>query len=125
VALADARNKRDAIRDAFAQVWSIWLQHKSLMIAVGDARVSDSEAAAIWQRWFDRFVEAVADSIAADRANGLALSGPEPEHIARLLLEMNERSLQELLRDQRSTKEISERLDAMTAVCVRSICGEG
>jgi AcrR family transcriptional regulator len=121
--MTGSTDRATALRDALEHLWQLWKQHASLMIAVLDARASDREAAEIWQRWLDRFVAPVAEVIIADRASGAAPEGPEPEVLLALLLSMNERALERMLRTDPPQHEVDREFDALTTVWVRSIYG--
>jgi TetR/AcrR family transcriptional regulator, ethionamide resistance regulator len=121
--MARTADRETALREAFAQLWELWKQHRSLVIAVLDARGNDRDAAEIWQRWLDRFISPVAQVITADRAAGLAPEGPDPDRLLTLLLSMNERSLERMLRARSSQSEVDRELDAIATVWVRTIYG--
>lgn len=112
-----------AVREALVHLLALWQQHRSVMIAVLDARAANREAAEIWERWLERFVAPVVEVIDADRATGLAPSGPEPAVMVRLLLSMNVVSLDRMLRGQVAPEDAEREIDALTAVWVRSIYG--
>jgi AcrR family transcriptional regulator len=121
--MSRSNDRATALNEAFVHLWSLWRQHRPLMIAVLDARAVDREAAEIWERWLDRFVAPVAEVIAADRKAGLAPAGPEPAVLTRLLLTMNERSLERMLRADLAEGEVAAELAGMQCIWTRSIYG--
>lgn len=112
-----------ALREAIGNLWLLWQQHRPLMLAVLDARSTDREAQLIWHRWLDRYVAPIASVISADRIAGIALPGPEPATMMRLLLAMNDSSLERMLRNMPDANEIGDELDALASIWSRAIYG--
>ncbi|WP_163805342.1 TetR/AcrR family transcriptional regulator [Mycolicibacterium anyangense] len=121
--MARSMDRPTALRVAIGHLWALWQQHRPLMLAVLDARSTDREAATIWERWLERHVAPVAGVVAADRAAGLAPEGPEPATLLRLLVSMNERTLERMLRADLTRAEAESELDALTSIWARAIYG--
>lgn len=119
-----ASDRTAALREAIGRLWELWQRHRPLMLAVLDARSRDREAAQIWERWLERYVTPAADVITADRAAGLAPPGPEPATMLRLLLVMNERGLERMLRNGVDAVEADRELNALASIWSRAIYGD-
>ena len=114
----------DALRRAISQTLLLWRQHGPVMRASIRARDTDQRIGEFWITVGRRFVDAVAEQIERERANGLAVAGPpSARRLASLLVVMNEQAcLYHSLTPQ--TPESDEKfIDALCAVGIRSIYG--
>jgi hypothetical protein len=105
------------VDDLFASV----REHHYLYRATLDARRHSSGIREMWQGYLESFVVPVAQYIDAERAAGRAPAGPHSRTLARLLLELSDRALESLGRDD----NLADRRQAETlaAIWFRSVYG--
>jgi hypothetical protein len=95
-----------------------------MMVGLIEASMSDPGARAVWEGWHGKFVSALATSIECERDKGRAPEGPPAATLARLLVLMGERALQDASRRRVPRAEREELLDTMEAIWLAAVWGE-
>jgi len=114
----------DALRRAISQTLVLWRQHGPVLRAGIRARDTDPRIREFWITAGRRFIDATAEQIEQERAQGLAIPGPpSARRLASLLVVMNEQACLYHSLTQRSAKSDTEFVDALCAVGIRSIYG--
>lgn len=108
----------DSIRATFAS----WTEHQHVFRAILAARQHNPEVREVWDAARTALVGPLAQMIDEDRAAGLAPDGPDSTTLATVLLELNERSLEQL--GVGTGPGIGERIDTLIEVWCRSIYGD-
>ena len=67
------------------------------------------------------FVEPLAEMIRTERESGRAPAGPDPVVLATVLLELNDRALERVVRG--GTLSVDEQVEAVTTIWLRTIYG--
>jgi hypothetical protein len=96
-------------------------RHEHLFAAMLEARATSQAVREMWDADLQSFVEPLAEMIGSERAAGRAPDGPDPVALATMLLELNDRALERLVRGSTLTAEQQE--EAVTAVWLRTIYG--
>ncbi len=96
--LAGAGTPADNIEATIRGLFGSWDRHQHLFRAMLEARATNTAVRDMWESDRESFVPAVASMIAAERAAGRAPAGPDPEALAAILLELNDRMLERLAR---------------------------
>ena len=97
-------------------------EHAHLFRAMLEARGQSASVRALWDSDRQSFVDLVADLVRTERAAGRAPEGPDPEALAAMLLELNDRALERLTL---GTLERATLVEAVVAIWVRSIFATG
>ena len=95
--------------------------HRYLFRAMLEARAVNSAVRELWDRARESFVPHVAVMIANERAAGRAPEGPDPELLAVMLLEFNDRLLERLTLGGTLRRE--QLIDGAEAIWMRTIYG--
>jgi TetR/AcrR family transcriptional regulator, ethionamide resistance regulator len=96
-------------------------RHRHLFKAMLEVRGSNSSVRDIWDGARESFVESIADMIRTDRTAGRAPDGLDPEVLAAVLLEVNDRLLERLtLGGPLSSRQL---MDGAAAIWLSSIYG--
>ncbi len=96
-------------------------RHEHLFAAMLEARATSQPVREMWDADLQSFVEPLADMIRGERTAGRAPEGPDPVGLATMLLELNDRALERLIRGGSLTDE--QQAEAVTAIWLRSIYG--
>ena len=96
-------------------------RHEHLFAAMLEARATSQAVREMWDADLQSFVEPLAEMIRSERTAGRAPDGPDPVGLATMLLELNDRALERLVRGSTLTDEQQE--EAVTAVWLRTIYG--
>jgi AcrR family transcriptional regulator len=96
-------------------------RHEHLFAAMLEARATSETVREMWDADRLSFVEPLAEMIGAERASGRARAGPEPVVLATVLLELNDRALESIVRG--GTLSIDEQVEAVTTIWLRTIYG--
>jgi AcrR family transcriptional regulator len=111
-------------RQVVAAYMERWQREGPVLRAMAPLYESDPEHRRFWDGINDQIVDAIATTIAAERAAGRALPGPPAERdLARALMAMLWRSGYELSLERRSAAALRRRIDTLTAVSLRAIYG--
>jgi AcrR family transcriptional regulator len=96
-------------------------RHEHLFAAMLEARATSQPVREMWDADLQSFVEPLAEMIRAERAAGRAPEGPDAVALATTLLELNDRSLERLVRG--STLTDKQQTEAVTTIWLRTIYG--
>ncbi len=95
--------------------------HRYLFRAMLEARAANSAVRELWDRARESFVPHVAAMIDDERAAGRAPDGPDPELLAAMLLEFNDRLLERVTLG--GTLSRDQLIDGAEAIWMRTIYG--
>ena len=95
-------------------------RHEHLFAAMLEARATSQAVREMWDADLRSFVEPLAEMVRSERAAGRAPEGPDPVVLATLLLELNDRALERLVR---GTLTADQQAAAVTAIWLRTIYG--
>ncbi len=109
------------IRAASEAMFETWERHRYLFSAMLEARASSGAVRDMWDSDRESFVPRVAAMIEAERAAGRAPDGPDPEVLATLLLEFNDRMLERLTLGGALTRE--QLIEGSVTIWLRTIYG--
>jgi AcrR family transcriptional regulator len=96
-------------------------RHEHLFAAMLEARATSQAVREMWDADLLSFVEPLAQMIRAERTAGRAPDGPDPVALATMLLELNDRALERLVRG--GSLSIEQETEAVTAIWLRAIYG--
>ncbi len=96
-------------------------RHEHLFAAMLEARATSQPVREMWDADLQSFVEPLAEMIRSERTAGRAPEGPDPVGLATMLLELNDRALERLIRGGSLTDE--QQAEAVTTIWLRSIYG--
>jgi hypothetical protein len=85
------------------------------------ARHENEAVRALWGGYRESFIEPVGAMIEAERAAGNAPAGPDARALATVLLELNDRSLEELASGGRL--DLPQRAEILVVIWLRTIYG--
>jgi TetR/AcrR family transcriptional regulator, ethionamide resistance regulator len=97
------------------------MRHDHLFSAMLDARATSEAVREMWDADLGSFVEPLAEMVRAERRAGRAPDGPDAAALATMLLELNDRALERLVRG--TGLERVALTEAVTTIWVRSIYG--
>lgn len=89
---------RDRISTAIRAIFVGWGHRTHLYRAILDARAASPAVRDQWDAYQRSYVDLVADLITAERATGAAPDGPDAHALATALLDLNDRTLDRLVR---------------------------
>lgn len=113
---------RDRISTAIRAIVTGWGQRRHLYAAILDARATSPAVRDQWEEYQQSYVDVVADLIDAERLAGAAPAGPDPREIALALLDLNDRTLERVVRAPDGF-DAEAHLDAVVHVWLTSIYG--
>lgn len=119
--LDESRPPRERIEGTIRGLFAAWEAHQHLYRAMLDARHSNAAVREFWEDDRESFVEPVASMIAAERAAGRAPDGPPAHALAAVLLELNDRSLEQLAAGDPLPAD--ERAEVLVTIWLRTIYG--
>ncbi len=96
-------------------------RHRYLLLAMLEARAGSGAVRELWDRARESFIPHVAAMIDTERAAGRAPDGPNPELLAAMLLEFNDRLLERLTLGGTLNRE--QLIEGAEAIWVRTIYG--
>jgi len=117
-AVAPPRQRIHAMLD---ELFSTCERHHHLFKAMLEARGSNASVRDIWDDARESFVESVAAMIRSDRSAGLAPDGVDPEVLASVLLEVNDRLLERLVLGGTLSRE--QLMSGAAAIWLKTIYG--
>jgi AcrR family transcriptional regulator len=117
-AVAPPRQRIHAMLDG---LFSTCERHHHLFKAMLEARGSNASVRDIWDDARESFVESVAAMIRSDRSAGLAPDGVDPEVLASVLLEVNDRLLERLVLGGTLSRE--QLMNGAAAIWLKTIYG--
>ena len=112
----------DRIETAIRAIVSGWSQRTHLFAAILDARAASPAVREQWEEYQQSYVDVVADLIEAERAAGAAPDGPDAREIALALLDLNDRTLERVVRTPDGF-DAEAHLEAVVHVWLTSIYG--
>ena len=113
---------RDRIENAIRAIFHGWEQRTHLYRAILDARATSPAVRDQWDAFQQTYVDLVADLVAAERATGAAPPGPDPRAVATALLDLNDRTLERVVRAPGGF-DAEQHLDAVVHAWVAAIYG--
>ena len=96
-------------------------RHEHLFAAMLEARATSQVVREMWDADLLSFVEPLAEMIRAERKAGRAPDGPDPVALATMLLELNDRALERLVRG--GSLDPDREAEAVTTIWLRTIYG--
>ncbi len=90
------RSPQDRVRIMLDGLFDTWQRHRHIFRAMLEARGRSSAVRQLWDEARLSFVDSVAAMIRAERASGAAPDGLDPDVLAAVLLEVNDRLLERL-----------------------------
>jgi AcrR family transcriptional regulator len=96
-------------------------RHEHLFAAMLEARATSETVREMWDSDRLSFVAPLAEMIRLERVSGAAPAGPDPVALATVLLELNDRALERVVRG--GTLSIDEHAEAVTTIWLRTIYG--
>ncbi|MGB0100909.1 MAG: TetR/AcrR family transcriptional regulator [Nocardioides sp.] len=113
---------QDRVESSIRAIVHGWSQRTHLYRAILDARATSAAVRDQWDAFQESYVAVVADLIAEERAAGNAPSGPTPRTIAAALLDLNDRTLERVVRAPDGF-DPEQHLEAVVHVWLTSIYG--
>jgi len=113
---------RDRVATAIRAIFVGWGQRRHLYRAMLDARAGSPAVRDQWDSFQSSFIAVVAELIKDERAAGQAPAGADATAIATALLDLNDRSLERVVRAP-ETFDWDEHLEAVVHVWVAAIYG--
>jgi AcrR family transcriptional regulator len=86
-------DRRKDWRDGIKAYYETFREHRSVALALAEARATNEEVRELWARVFEQWVQNCTALIEAERAHGAAPPGPPARDLAIALNSMNERTL--------------------------------
>ncbi len=102
-------------------LFDAWDRHQALYRAMLQARATNEAVREMWEADRQSFEAPIAGMIREERAAGRAPDGPDPEVLASVLLELNDRMLERLALGGRHRRE--DQVAAVVAIWLRTIYG--
>ena len=96
-------------------------RHEHLFAAMLEARATSEAVREMWDADRLSFVEPLAEMIRSEREAGRAPAGPDPVSLATVLLELNDRALERVVRG--GTISVDDQVEAVTTIWLRTIYG--
>ncbi|WP_200931270.1 TetR/AcrR family transcriptional regulator [Frankia sp. R43] len=96
-------------------------KHRHLIQGMLVARQRSETVRRLWDEYRESFIGPLAEMIDAERAAGTAPAGPDSRALVTVLLELNERSLEQL--STGGPLSADQRAEALTAIWLRTIYG--
>jgi len=112
---------RERIERMVDGLFAAWESREYLYRAALDARRASAPLRELWEGYRESFVAPVATMIDDERAAGHAPAGPDSTTLARMLLDLGDRTLESL--DPADRPGIGSRAEALAAIWFRSIYG--
>ena len=112
----------DRISTAIRAIFVGWGHRTHLYRAILDARASSPAVRDQWDAFQRSYVDVVAGLVAAERESGAAPAGPDPHAVATALLDLNDRTLERLVRAP-ADFDWDTHLEAVVHVWLTSIYG--
>jgi len=100
-------------------LFAAWESREYLYRAALEARRASAPLRELWNSYRESFVAPVATMIDDERAAGRAPAGPDSTTLARMLLDLGDRTLESL--DPADRADIRSRAEALAAIWLRSI----
>lgn len=119
--LASAATPAERIERTIRGLFDAWERHQHVYLAMLEARATSPAVRALWDHDRESFVGPVAALIRGERAEGRAPDGPDPEVLATVLLECNDRALERRALGGPPGRE--DHIDAITTIWLRTIYG--
>lgn len=110
---------RERVEAQMHTLVEIWQKHRNLYRAMLDAREMTPEVRELFDSGRESFIEPVAAMIDSERAAGIAPDGPSSTGIATVLLELNERAIEAMAREQELP--LKDRIEVLTTIWLRTI----
>ncbi|GAA4374265.1 TetR/AcrR family transcriptional regulator [Nocardioides caricicola] len=112
----------DRIEASIRTIMAGWGQRTHLWRALLDARAASTAVRDQYASFLDSFVGVVADVIEAERAAGVAPDGVDARAIARALLDLNDRTLERIVRAPEGI-DLAPHVDAVVHIWLTAIYG--
>ena len=112
----------DRIESAIRAIVTGWSRRTHLYAAILDARAASPAVRDQWEDYQQSYVDVVADLIEAEGVTGAAPAGPDAREIALALLDLNDRTLERVVRTP-DRLDAEAHLDAVVHVWLTSIYG--
>ncbi|SHN75804.1 TetR/AcrR family transcriptional regulator [Cryptosporangium aurantiacum] len=112
---------RERVERVIAALLTSWRSHRHLFRAMVDARRRSPAVQGLWDDFRASFVAPLSTMIDAERAAGVAPPGPDSRALATVLLELNDRALEQL--SDGDPLEPEQRAGALATVWLRTIYG--
>ncbi|WP_448628145.1 TetR/AcrR family transcriptional regulator [Geodermatophilus sp. URMC 64] len=90
---ARSGDRRTDWRNGIKAYYETFREHRSVALALAEARATNGEVRELWARVFEQWVQNCTALIEAERAHGAAPPGPPARELAIALNSMNERTL--------------------------------
>nr|WP_258562735.1 TetR/AcrR family transcriptional regulator [Nocardioides sp. MAH-18] len=113
---------RDRIDSAIRAIITGWGHRTHVYAAILDARATSPAVRDQWEDYQQSYVDVVADLVEAERAAGAAPPGPDAREIALALLDLNDRTLERVVRAPEGF-DAAAHLEAVVHVWLTSIYG--
>lgn len=121
--VAEAGSPRERIEATIRGLFGTLDRHLHLYKAMLDARGRHAGVRELWERDRRSFVPLVADMIRAERAAGIAADGADPDALAWVLLDLNDRAMERRARGDGPPTDAH--VEAIVSIWLRSIYGSG
>ncbi|MBO9524358.1 MAG: TetR/AcrR family transcriptional regulator [Nocardioidaceae bacterium] len=121
--VGQAGTPRERIEATIRGLFDTLDRHLHLYKAMLDARGRHAGVRELWERDRRSFVPLVADMIRAERASGTAAPGADPDALAWVLLDLNDRAMERRARGD--GPETDQHVEALVSIWLRSIYGTG
>lgn len=119
--LDESRPPRERIEGTIRGLFAAWDSHQHLYRAMLDARHSNASVREFWEDDRESFVQPVASMIEAERAAGRAPEGPPASALAAVLLELNDRALEQLAAGDPLPVDL--RAEVLVTIWLRAVYG--
>ena len=113
---------RDRISTAISAIIAGWGQRTHLYRAILEARATSPAVRDQWEAFQQSYVDVVAELIISERVAGVAPDGPDAREIAMALLDLNDRTLERVVRAPDGF-DADAHLEAVVHVWLTSIYG--
>jgi AcrR family transcriptional regulator len=109
----------ERVSAAIRALFGTWERQRHLYRAMLDARAASQAVRDKWDAARESFVPLIAEFIRSERADGRAPGGPEPELLASILLDVNDRAMERVVTRGPFTPQ--QETDALIAIWLRVI----
>lgn len=121
VLITGGGSPEERIGKTIRAVPTTWENHRHLFQGMLVARQRSEAVRRLWDEYRESFIGPLAEMIDAERAAGIAAAGPDSRALVTVLLELNDRSLEQL--STGGPLSVDQRAETLAAIWLRTIYG--
>lgn len=121
VLITGGGSPEERIGKTIRAVLTTWEKHRHLFQGMLVARQRSEAVRRLWDEYRESFIGPLAEMIDAERAAGIAAAGPDSRALVTVLLELNDRSLEQL--STGGPLSVDQRAETLAAIWLRTIYG--